>query len=348
LADTEDLNRDELWKQFLARPCTLPNFEATITGFPTEEEAREVWGRVESHLNIFGRMWNLERLHKVTLAADYHAALAEIDRGTGTGNVVMATRDEFGEGVAMAVSVLVDGTPRTHLVINAGLMALLRTPDTPESHLAVSILAHECCHIHDLALHDTAYPGVLLQQRLSGPRIYFNQMATACWSEYAACRLSAEFAGDEETELYEETFCSCLAILRERGNNAIRKCREDANYGELLGTLVTLYGSAMKYGAYLLGHLAGLGKQLAEAAPRAAELVASNKYFDGAFSELKTTLEEMWGSYGQWSAEFDVFEPLEALAEKVLRIGGITLEPMPEGIYVGVPFNPEVDAPWII
>lgn len=290
-------------------------------------------------------MWNLERLHQVTLAADYHAALAEIDRGTGTGNTVMATRDEVAEGVAMAVSVLVGGTPRTHLVINAGLMSFLRNPDTPEGRIAVYVLAHECCHIHDLAVYEKAYPGTLLQKQLHGPQIYLNQMASVCWSEYPACRLSAEFGGDEQTERYEKPFCSWLAVLRERGNDAIRKCRGDKNYGELLGTLITLYGSAMKYASYLLGHLAGLGQELDEAAPKAAELVAANKYFEGIFWRLKDTLEEIWSGYGNWTPEVNVFQPLEALADEMLNIAGITLAMTPEGIYVGVPFNPEVDTP---
>jgi hypothetical protein len=35
--------------------------------------------------------------------------------------------------------------------------------------------------------------------------------------------------------------------------------------------------------------------------------------------------------------------PLEMLALEMLGIGGINLQDTPQGIYVGVPFNPEVD-----
>jgi hypothetical protein len=134
--EAEDFDREKVWEEFLQRPCTLPPFSAHLRGFESDEQAHEVWGEVLNLLNVFGRFWNLERLHAVTLAADYNAALAEIDRGTGTGHVVTATKDDIAIGVAMAVSVLVEGAPRSHLVINAALMLGLREPDTDAGHMA--------------------------------------------------------------------------------------------------------------------------------------------------------------------------------------------------------------------
>ena len=141
--ETEEFDEEKVWEEFMQKPCTLPTFPASLRGFESEEQAREIWEHIANLLNVFGRMWNLERLHAVTVAADYNAALAEVDYGTGSGNVPTATQDDIAVGIAMAVSVLVEGVPRTHLVINAALMLTLRDPETPEAHIARYTLAHE-------------------------------------------------------------------------------------------------------------------------------------------------------------------------------------------------------------
>jgi hypothetical protein len=52
----------------------------------------------------------------------------------------------------------------------------------------------------------------------------------------------------------------------------------------------------------------------------------------------------MWENYGEWTGDYDdLMRPLEMLALEMLGIGGINLQDTPQGIYVGVPFNPEVD-----
>jgi hypothetical protein len=345
--DKDDVVDPKFWQEFMEQPSTLPNdLGFHLLGFQAEGQAHEVSKLVHYLLDMFGRLWNLERLREVTISSDYNAALATIDNGTGTGHRVTATDDGIATGIAMAVPILVDGTPRIHLVLNAGLMLALSLPETPMGSTARYTVAHECCHIHDLAIQEDAFPGVTLKQQLSGPRMYLHAIAAACWSEYVACRLSANFASDGESKMIEGVFCSSLESVRKQGNDAIRKCRADKNYGELLSTIVSLYGNTMKYASYLLGHVAGLEKDLPVLAPKAAETLAANKFFENMMWKLQSTLAEMFENYGDWNIPFDdFFQPLEMLANEMLRIAGINLKMTPQGLYVGVPFNVEVDLP---
>ena len=332
---------ENAWQRFIARPCTVPNYEATLSGFQTEADAREVWHGVEGLLNVFGRTMNLVRLHRVTIAYDYAGTLAQIDQGTGTGNIVKPTNDEFATGVAMAVPILVDGKPLIHLVGNAALFAALRDKDTNQCAIARYILAHECGHIHDLDVQDKAFPGFLLKARVAGRKAVLFQMASACWSEYIACRLSAIWASEEQTDWFEDTFCSSLEGVRARGNAAIRLYSTEGDIERLLNCIVAEYGNVMKYGSYLLGHIAGLELEFSDTANKAVEMIDSQKFFKGIFWRLKDRLEEMWKGYQNWNGP-EVFESLEALSDEMLRIAGIHLETTPKGLYVRVPFNGEI------
>jgi len=132
-----DISKEVFLEEFLARPCTLGNCEVTLSGFQDDADARDVWNHLQNWLNVFGRIMNVVRLHRLTITFDYAAALAQIDQGTGTGDFVTPTNDEFATGVAMAVPILVDGVPRIHLVGNAALFSLLRNEDTKESAIAL-------------------------------------------------------------------------------------------------------------------------------------------------------------------------------------------------------------------
>lgn len=322
--------------EFMALPSTLPHFEVDLMGFNTEADAHGLWEWVRNYLDVFGRQMNLQKLHHLSIAYDYAGLLAKIDQGTNSGKILTATQDEFALGVAMAAPVLVDGVPRIHLALYAGTIAPLAEVDSPDHSLARYILAHECGHIHDLAMQDKTFPDVILRPHLSQREGILHGIAGACWSEYVACRLSARWSEDERTSRLESTFCAHLEGLRTRGTMALLEYQTDKNIGKLLDYLRGQYGAAMKYASYLLGHLRGLGLQLAESAPKAAALIEKKVFFKFEFERLVSCLDSMWESYGEWTG-FEIFGPLQEVAEEILKVAGLTLETMPDGtLYIHV------------
>jgi len=202
------------------------------------------------------------------------------------------------------------------------------------------ILAHEAAHVHDLAYQDRAFPGVLLKRKVAYREGLLLQMASACWEEYVASRLSASFAADERLDHFESTFCAALQGVRERTNGHIRRYRLHADLTQLMAQVEREYGGVLKYGSYLLGHVAGLGRSFPDTAPTAYALVQSTPHFKPMFEKLSACLESMHANYGNWPG-LEVYAPLQAIVHELLKAAGVDIQDHPEGAYIAVPFTPE-------
>ncbi len=141
LADTvSETEIEKLWAS-----STLPtNLSICLRGFQTETDAHEVGKLIGGFLRLFGSFLNLERLDAVTVAHDYNTALADIQRGANCSQELTATNDRFAVGVAMAVTVLRDGKPNSHMVLDAALVGLLRDQQNPDHQLAVGLFSSNC------------------------------------------------------------------------------------------------------------------------------------------------------------------------------------------------------------
>jgi len=224
----------------------------------------------------------------------------------------------------MTPTVMRDGRPYAHMVLNAGVVYCLKDRlDSSAATLAIHILAHEAAHVHDLAREDRAFP------RLYGTAItdfresILFSVAHNCWQEYIASILSAGFGNTpERLGHFESTFYSALYSARERGDAAIIAYRTHSDVNRLVTAIVDIYGKALVYAAYLLGHVAGLGKTIPEAAPKAYRLVQDTPYFQPVFDSLDSELRKMYETYGHWSTTA-VFEGVKHVAEDLLNRAGI-------------------------
>src|ERR1035438_9556181 len=134
----------------LEKSTLSSQLDAAVDGsYPSEEEARKVGETVLFFLKVFGAFLQLDGLEVVTVADDYNAALAKIERGFETNAPLTPTNDEFGTGTAMAVPVLRNGAIKTHIVMYSGLARALTLPDHELYPLSVHLLAHETAHAHD-------------------------------------------------------------------------------------------------------------------------------------------------------------------------------------------------------
>jgi hypothetical protein len=327
-------------EELLKRPSTLPDVQISLRSFEKEDQARELGNTVGIFLRLFGTFLDLERLDAITIAFDYEDALAEVDLGVPSSAALTPTRDEFATGIAMAVTVIRDGRPKAHLVLDANFLMALTKENDPNFQLAVYVICHEAAHIHDLAYRDRAFPGVILQQKNDFRDGVLLQIATICWEEYVASRLSAPYASAEQLGYFESTFCSALEGVRERGNHHIRKYRWHADVMQLAAQMVSEYGALLKYAAYLDGHTAGLNGDFAQAAPKASELTRTERWFMPTAEALHSCLALMWASYGRWSG-LEVYDPLKEVAHGLLKAGGVDIQQRPQGAYISVPFTPD-------
>ncbi len=79
---------DKVTEDELGPPTAAENLCVTARGFSTEEDAREVGTAVRECVMLFSRHFDLSRLDGVTVAYDYAKALASLDRGYETKQVL--------------------------------------------------------------------------------------------------------------------------------------------------------------------------------------------------------------------------------------------------------------------
>jgi hypothetical protein len=340
----EPVDDDEAsYEEFMRRPSTAPDVGVDLRGFATREQAELVGGQVNGFVQMCGRFLNLRRLKQVIVAWNYDETLAGLDRGVPVARPLTATRDALGVGIAMAPAILDEGEARSVIVFNALHMSIFAEPERTDleeqKNEMIYTIIHECAHVHDLEMREKCLPGVVLKLQ-HGPRdelLY--GLIDPCWDEYIACRLSAPFAKESTLRGYEEVFCKSLDGARSNADAAIRQYRMHRDIQRLLDEAAGSYKRLLTYGAYLIGHLDGLGRDVNDAAPEAMTAIERNDWFKPFFDRLKMELQAMHANYGAWEG-MAVYEPLKRLADEVLKESGIEIQARPDGgAYINVPFR---------
>jgi hypothetical protein len=331
--------------EFERRSSTMPPIGVDLSGYATEEFARSVGEAINGWLHLFGKILNLKRLKQVVVSYNYNEALAAVDQGAPFSGPLKPTNDEIAVGIAMTPTVLRDGEAMSVMVLNAGYMEVLVAEGTPQNaalhEQMIYTLAHECGHVHDLDVRAASMPDIILKQRLSFRDGILFGIASGCWDEYMACRLSAFIARESALRPLEDTFCTAIERARDRANAAIRQYRMHADVSGVAKEVSEIYKRVLVYAAYMLGHIDGIEGEVAALVPKAMDALDRQPYFKPFFSRLCEELRTMHGTYGQWKG-LEVYEPLRQLADELLKVGGIDIQPrVDDGAYVHIPFSAE-------
>jgi len=352
MADSEESQPDlpndvdsKLMDEFARRPSTMPPIGVDLSGYATEEFARSAGEAINGWLHFLGKILNLKRLKQVVVSYNYYEALAAVDQGAPVSGPLKPTNDEIAVGIAMTPTVLRDGEAMSVMVLNAACMEILAVAETPENaalrEQTIYTLAHECGHVHDLDVRATSMPDIILKQRLSFRDEILLNIASGCWDEYMACRLSAFIARESALLPLENIFCAALEQARGRANAAIRKYRMHADVSGVTKEVAEIYKRVMVYAAYMLGHIDGIEGEVAALVPRAMDALERQPYFSPFFSRLSGELRAMHGTYGEWKG-LAIYDPLKQLADELLKTGGIDIQPRADdGAYVNIPFSTE-------
>ena len=324
-------------------PTTIPpTLTLTAIGFGDPALARELGRAVIETITLLGSFMNLAKLDGVTLAVDYDAAIAGLDRGLEGLRPLDRTNTEEMQGVAMSPAVMRDGDVRTHLLFDAAMLIHLILPEASdeERSAAIGIIAHECAHVEITSQKEAAIPGARFGTPIEGyERAIMFQVAEVCWDEYAACRISAPFAHQQNIQ-HASTTKACLETARVQANAAIRSYRIHGNIDRLVAEAGPPLCRPVKAAAYLLGGMDGeeLGWDAFDEIRQAAE---RSDYWP-LFDRLHAILRDLWDGRESWSASLTTFEPLEHFAKAVFASGGLHFRSRGDGTCrIDVPFTVE-------
>lgn len=309
---------------------TLPaSFTSSLLGFADEAAAHRLNDAVVAYLKRISELVDLSTLDGMTIAYDYYAALADLDRGVEGVRPLQATQEPFATGVAMTPSVMRDGQPKSHMVFFAPLLEPLLDPEHPEFRFAVHLLAHEAAHVEVKGILDAAFPGRTLKHRISGFVAGFReQVIEACWEEYGACLLCAWSSDDEVEKGYADTLLKTGCAWRPAARAAVEASFVDNDWERVATEVATACAGVLRYGAYLLGHLHGSNAVLAdrpEVCRKLAQLGLLN-----VLEALEVALQAIANEYGSWKGRAS-FEVLGDLLESMVGMCGVVMTPTPDG-----------------
>src|SRR6266404_695069 len=307
----------------------------TLSGFPSDDDAKAASRRVAEAINQLSAELglNLKDLDGVTIAHDYDAALAQLDRGYEATTPLTRTNDGAAQGCAMAPLVLRNGEVKSHLVLSAFIMPLI---DAPQAGVdGKYILGHELAHIHEHYFRNKVLPNTLLTTRITKrDGAFLHELADTCWGEYVACLFSAPVY-PEQVKLFEMP----LLELLPKASREIVAAKQDwfvdrdiAKFWQRAGT--TVY-SLLKYFSYLLGHAAGLGQSTSETAPETWALLKRNAWLLPSVERLSEELSRMYETFEEWKS-LEVFEPLKQLERTLFADCGIGISDRDGSLYVFV------------
>lgn len=317
-----------------------PGVVCTVRDFASEEVARRLGQAVLAWVQLVGSFVDIGTLDGITIAIDYDAALRDIDRGLEGLRPLSRSDTEEMQGIAMSPAVMRDGNVLTHIVLNAAPLVPLIADEADEEDraLAVSVIAHECAHVQVTAEKERLIPEARLGTPIEGyERAVMFKVAEVMWDEYAACRLSAPFARNQNVT-FNTTLIGTLKNARERADAAITSYRLHADIDRLLSEAGGILCAPMKAASYLFGGMDAVqaGWDDFQDARAAIEMAGFGELMD----RLHQTLGDLWNTREFWTPTLQTFAPLEEIAKAVLSSGGIYFATSDDGnCRVEVPFT---------
>jgi hypothetical protein len=224
--------------------------------------------------------------------------------------------------VARTVAVRRGEEFRFHIVLRAGLGLLTLSRRAEEQALACGCIAHEAAHVeHEGHLYRT-FPQVYERILDCGDRSRQTFIkALDVWSEYAACRSSAQFR-PEALEDFDRAFCLALDQSRSTSQKWIENYRAGGKATETFREVQQAFGDAFICAGYLFGHLHGLERHGTQDAPQTSELLSENRWIAELIAKLERQLHELWLSEFGWGS-LEVFAPLYDTLCEMMALHGM-------------------------
>jgi hypothetical protein len=265
---------------------------------------------------------DLRSLDGITLSRDCRtdgARLQSIPEGEAP--LEMTDRPDTME-MGRTVAVWREKKLRFHIVLRSGIGLMTLSPEKQQQALAYACIAHEAAHVdHEGHLYRT-FPGIYGRPLECGERArqtFFKAMDV--WSEYAACRSSAQFR-PEAVEEFEGLFCRALDESLTAGKERIAAYRRDRKTLQVFTDIQQLFGDVFIHAGYFLGHLDGLELTLEKDAPQASALLQQHPQIEALVIRLGRVLHELWLSECDWKS-IEVFAPIYDLICQMMALHGL-------------------------
>ncbi len=240
----------------------------------------------------------LDRLDGVTFAADYEAALRDLDRGFDAAPL-QPTKWEYGVGVAMAPMVVRHGVAKVHVVMRGDLGHYLIDTNKETMQLGLHTLVQQLAHASNVQLMDETLPGSVLAPLPTGYEAFLYPYVSSAWTAYFTTRASAAF-NESMGEAYSEILVAVLTHAQTNIPSARLEYRFDGDLDKLLHTVFPLIAEILRFSGKVLGHYSGIRRSTSENHELNEALEKAG--LQNWFMLFDADLSVLWGCMGKWKS----------------------------------------------
>jgi hypothetical protein len=318
-------------------------YQLTFSGCGSAETIQEVAASVQYVVNTLSPLIPLSRLDGITFAADYPAALRELDRGIPGLRPLTTASPSEGIGIAQAPIVMRDGVIKVRIVTQAWIGLGLVSQSEESVPFAVHALVHQLALVAMVYHTDTALPGALLQPVTGAVNRLLYGLVGPALDSYFAARFAAPYAPDDITKAYREMALDGVRRLRDVIPPQRIAYRFHADMDRLLGSVLPVVRSFLHSIATLAGHCAGRELPFALSGDE-LEQELDRSGLRAWLNTFQSDLTKFANRAGKWQS-FDEFYSFTKHAERVLwQFQIIPWEKDDGGGYVTVPLAVDVQA----
>ncbi|TDL84596.1 hypothetical protein [Meridianimarinicoccus aquatilis] len=323
---------------------TIPNsFHVQIQGWENdnEAEARTFGEHIMELAKEISRYHDLSRLSSVVIGMNYPEALASVDVGDAM-PAADRTKNEYGEGGAMSVSIKKDGDLWNTVVIWTGLVRNINDVDHPDHKLALQTFLHEMIHVEDQRIFDKTFPGGWQAAKARDGRDAAMQLiVNPCQSEYSAQRQSAHIAPESGLTLLD----MLESAMRDVDDQITSARRAYRTHGDV-ERFWTIARDRLRFLFQAIGYGLGHADYIASDADKHPEL--AKEYANRL--EALSALPKGWllGAcrdavqpfflMKEWT-DMTVYDPLEAVLDELLNQYGVFTSLQDGSLYLDMPYN---------
>lgn len=306
-----------------------------------EAEAKEFGGSVMLLAKELSRYLDLSRLESIVIGWDYAEALASVDQGEGIPPAA-PTANEYGQGGAMAVSVIRNDEIWSVVVIWAGLVRHLNQKDHSNHKRALQTFVHELVHVDDLRLFTRTYPGGWQAAKpKDGRDANLQRIVNPCQSEYSAQRRAA-WAAPEHGLYLIEMLSEAMGDVEAQIRSARLSYRLHGDLDKLWSVVVQRLRFLFQAIGYALGHADWVEANAHDHPQLAARYRAK---LDGlAGHSLGWMIDACRGAVRpffeleEWTG-VEIYDALVEVLERLLNQNGMYTRPHGDSIYVDMPYT---------
>lgn len=311
------------------------HYQIQFIGCADSENANQISAIVSPIVAAMNGIFPLDRLDGITFAADYAAALRDLDRGFLASEPLTTTVGEWGIGFAMAPLAMRNGLVKGRVIIRGEIGQALIGSDALAHSKAVGGLVYMLALVACAGLIDRCLPGILLRQVPDSYNAYLYPHIDGAWNSYFAARISAGVSLDIEVE-HPNMLVSMLGRAKKSILTARLAYRFDGDLDKLLRTALSEIGAILQHTAVLLGYYDGLSQSLVDDEVGLRDALQEIGLWTW-FEAYQRDLQHLWNRCGMWKS-FSEFLDLTRHVERLLWQFGIFPWQTPDGtIRVEVP-----------